>query len=95
MLKSLFLGMYWRITMRNQSSLKTIEQRLDDFAEFLMTHEFDTAEADECFAQGASIYYIEEDTPVDLLIKEYPSGRKELIEMQATGEEIIIKVLTT
>ena len=81
--------------MKDPSVYKTIEQRLDDFAEFLMTHEFDTAEADECLAQGASIYYIEEDTPADLLIKEYPSGRKELIEMQATCEEIIIKVLTT
>ena len=79
--------------MKDPSVYKTIEQRLDDFAEFLMTHEFDTAEADECLAQGASIYYIEEDTPAGLLIKEYPCGRKELIEMQATGEEIITKVL--
>ena len=48
--------------MKNQSLNKTAEQRLDDFAEFLMTHEFDTAEADESLAQGASIYYIEPDT---------------------------------
>ena len=79
--------------MKNQSLNKTAEQRLDDFAEFLMTHEFDTAEADESLAQGAAIYYIEPDTPKDYIIKEYPNGRKELIDVLETGEEIVIKVL--
>lgn len=79
--------------MRNQIEKRSQEQRLEEFAELLLTHEFDAAEAEHALAMGAPIYYIEEDTPENLLIKEYPSGRKELIIMKDTGEEVVQKII--
>ncbi|GAN81515.1 hypothetical protein [Acidocella aminolytica] len=39
----------------------------------------DGAAAKELLQAGFPIYYAEDDNPVDLLIKEHPSGRRELM----------------
>lgn len=49
----------------------------------------DTA-ARALLAAGEPIYYCEDDTPDDLLIKEYPDGRRELIRFSwQTGDEVV------
>lgn len=49
----------------------------------------DGAAAKEHLAAGRAIYYSEEDTPDELLIKEYPDGRRELVRFHEAGDEII------
>lgn len=54
--------------------------------------------AKEMLEAGIPIYYIEDDTPKDLLIKHYPTGRRELvsisIDLDHFGEETIVLVLS-
>jgi len=47
--------------------------------------------AKELLRKGIPIYYGEQDTPENCLIKEYPSGKKELIKynLQKNTEEVI------
>nr|WP_252508997.1 hypothetical protein [Zymomonas mobilis] len=40
-------------------------------------------------AAGFPVYYIEDDTPEGLLIKEYPDGHRELVRFNETGDEVI------
>jgi len=45
--------------------------------------------AQETLKQGIPIYYSENDTPDDLFIKEYPSGKKELVRWSEQGDTVI------
>lgn len=49
----------------------------------------DGAAAKEHLAAGRPIYITEDDTPQGLLIKQYPSGRRELVRFNRTGDEVI------
>jgi hypothetical protein len=40
-------------------------------------------------AAGHPIYYVENDTPAPLLIKEYPDGRRELVCFHREGDEVM------
>jgi len=51
------------------------------------------AEARKHLASGNPIYYTDGTTPPDVLIKEYPSGRKELITFDVDGQEQLIRSL--
>lgn len=44
-------------------------------------------------AAGHPIYYRERDTPDDLVIRESPDGRRELIRVTDTGAEFVVSVL--
>ncbi|ENV35483.1 hypothetical protein [Acinetobacter gerneri] len=52
----------------------------------------DGAAAQMHLAAGFPIYYSEDDTPADLLIKEYPSGKRELVRVRGKIDELV-KVL--
>lgn len=41
---------------------------------------------------GVPVYYIRDDTPPGCVIKEYPAGRKELVDF-STGDEILVSLL--
>jgi len=43
----------------------------------------------ENLAAGVPVYYREKETPQDLLIKEYPDGRKELVKFSRAGDTVI------
>ncbi|WP_234488128.1 hypothetical protein [Paraburkholderia aspalathi] len=49
----------------------------------------DGAAAREHLEAGFPIYYREDDTPGDLLIKEHPDGRRELVRFHEAGDEVI------
>ncbi|AVZ26819.1 hypothetical protein ZMO1_ZMOp33x001 (plasmid) [Zymomonas mobilis subsp. mobilis ZM4 = ATCC 31821] len=49
----------------------------------------DGAAAQEHLEAGFPVYYIEDDTPEGLLIKEYPDGHRELVRFNETGDEVI------
>ncbi|MDC5123761.1 hypothetical protein NRA16_17765 [Acinetobacter baumannii] len=51
--------------------------------------------AQEHFAAGHPVYYTEDDTPADLLIKEYPDGRRELIRFAVYNSKVdeVVKVI--
>ena len=40
-------------------------------------------------AAGHPIYHVEQDTPNDLLIKEYPDGRRELVRCDTSVDEVV------
>ncbi|HBV0869502.1 TPA: hypothetical protein MDN71_005310 [Klebsiella pneumoniae] len=52
----------------------------------------DGAAAREHLEAGFPIYYTEDDTPADLLIKEHPGGRRELVKVVGKTDEVV-KVL--
>jgi hypothetical protein len=55
----------------------------------------DGAVAREHLAAGHPIYYVERDTPAGLLIKRYPDGRRELIDVDVlTRAERVVEVLS-
>ncbi len=41
---------------------------------------------------GVPVYYTRDDTPPGCVIKEYPQGRKELVDF-STGDEILVSLL--
>ena len=43
----------------------------------------------EHFAKGLPIYYAEQNTPLDLVIKEFPDGRRELVRHHREGDEVL------
>jgi hypothetical protein len=45
--------------------------------------------AREHLSAGHPIYYVEGDTPDDLLVKEYPDGRRELVRFHETGDQVV------
>ena len=49
----------------------------------------DGAAAKEHLQAGFPIYYVKDDTPPGLLIKEYPNGRRELVRFDEDGDEVI------
>ena len=49
----------------------------------------DGAAAKEHLAAGRAVYYSEDDTPDELLIKEYPDGRRELVRFDEAGDEVV------
>lgn len=49
----------------------------------------DGAAAKEHLQAGFPIYYAKDDTPAGLLIKEHPSGRRELVRFDRAGDEVI------
>lgn len=49
----------------------------------------DGAAANEHLAAGFPIYYSEDDTPADLLIKEYPSGKREFVRVNGKVDEVV------
>lgn len=51
--------------------------------------EDDGAAAREHLAAGFPIYYSEPDTPGDVVIKEYPDGRRELVRFDHDGEHLV------
>lgn len=55
----------------------------------------DGAAAQEHLDAGHPIYYAEDDTPADLLIKEHPGGRRELIRFAAGDSKVdeVVRVL--
>lgn len=55
----------------------------------------DGAAAQSHLDAGFPIYYAEDDTPADLLIKEYPDGRRELIRFGVGDSKVdkVVKVL--
>lgn len=38
---------------------------------------------------GRPIYYVEDDTPAGLLIKEHPDGRRELVKFDEAGDRVL------
>lgn len=42
---------------------------------------------------GVPVYYTRDDTPPGCVIKEYPGGRKELVDF-STGDERLVSLLT-
>ena len=55
----------------------------------LSTLEFYDGAMREHFAAGLPIDYSEDDTPADLLIEEYPDGRRELVRHHRAGGEVL------
>ncbi|MDQ2140066.1 hypothetical protein RBI13_19395 [Alcaligenaceae bacterium A4P071] len=54
----------------------------------------DGAVAKSHLTAGHPIYYAEHDTPEGMCVKEYPSGRKELITFDfGMGKEVLISVI--
>ncbi|KYL87137.1 hypothetical protein SQ54_23880 [Klebsiella pneumoniae] len=49
----------------------------------------DESAAQESLEAGVPIYYVEDDTPSDLLIKEHPDGRRELVRFSYEGDEVV------
>lgn len=49
----------------------------------------DSSAARAHLAAGREVYYVEEDTPPGLLIKEHPDGRRDLVRFHRTGDEVI------
>ena len=49
----------------------------------------DGGAAQEMLAAGFPIYYREAGTPRGLQIKEYPGGRRELVRVQRSGDEVV------
>jgi hypothetical protein len=49
----------------------------------------DGAEAARHLAAGNPIYFCEPDTPENLVIKEYPDGRRELVSFDLDGEKVV------
>ncbi len=49
----------------------------------------DGAAANEHLNAGFPIYYSEDNTPADLLIKEYPSGKRELVRVNGKVDEVV------
>lgn len=49
----------------------------------------DGAAARSHLEAGLPIYYSEDDTPADAIIKEYPDGRRELVSFDLNGEHFI------
>ena len=49
----------------------------------------DGGAASEMLAAGFPIYYREASTPCGLQIKEYPGGRRELVRVQRSGDEVV------
>jgi len=47
------------------------------------------AEAARHLAAGHPIYFCESDTPENLVIKQYPDGRRELVTFDLDGEKVI------
>ena len=45
--------------------------------------------AREHLAAGRSVYYTDDDTPEELLIKRHPDGRRELVRHRRDGDEVI------
>lgn len=52
----------------------------------------DGAAAQEHLEAGFPVYYTEDDTPADLLIKEHPNGLRELVKVVGKTDEVV-KVL--
>ncbi|EIW8495247.1 hypothetical protein ACNDVF_004986 [Escherichia coli] len=52
----------------------------------------DGAAAREHLDAGHPVYYVEDDTPADLLVKEHPSGRREWVKPVGKVDEVV-KVL--
>lgn len=49
----------------------------------------DGAAARSHLEAGFPIYYSQDDTPADAIIKEYPGGRRELVSFDHNGERFI------
>lgn len=49
----------------------------------------DGAAARSHLEAGFPIYYSEDDTPAEAIIKEYPGGRRELVRVDLDGEHFI------
>lgn len=49
----------------------------------------DGAAANEHLDAGRAIYYIEDVTPKGFLVKEHPSGRRELVRFNPEGDDVI------
>lgn len=49
----------------------------------------DGAAARSHLEAGFPIYYSEDDTPADAIIKEHPGGRRELVSFDVNGERFI------
>jgi hypothetical protein len=49
----------------------------------------DGGEAARHLAAGYPIYFCEPDTPKNLVIKEYPGGRRELVSFDLDGEKVV------
>jgi hypothetical protein len=49
----------------------------------------DGAEAARHLAAGNPIYFCEPDTPENLVIKQYPDGRRELVCFDLDGEKVV------
>jgi hypothetical protein len=76
-----------------------VEKFFSALEEDLQTESTEMGEAaKETLEAGIPIYYIEDDIPKDLLIKHYPTGRRELvsinIELDHFGEETVVQVLS-
>ena len=52
----------------------------------------DDSAARASLAAGVPIYYAEDDTPADCVIKKYPDGRRELITLE-NGQEKLVRSL--
>ncbi len=55
----------------------------------LLLADGDDSAAREHLAVGFPVYYVEDDTPPSLLVKEHPDGRRELVRFDKTGDEVI------
>ncbi|MBK1838637.1 hypothetical protein JHL17_14555 [Azospirillum sp. YIM B02556] len=52
----------------------------------------DGAEMRRVLRAGVPVYYTRDDTPSGFVIKEYPDGRKELVDF-STGDELLVSAL--
>lgn len=49
----------------------------------------DGAAATEHLRAGYPVYYVEDDTPEDLLVKEYPDGRRQWVVFDEAGDFVV------
>jgi hypothetical protein len=43
----------------------------------------------ELLAAGSPVYYLEEDTPKGLVVKEHPDGRRQLVRGAGANEQVV------
>ena len=74
-------------------SQMTPEQEAQFWEQFECELDSDTGEAAKAhLAAGRPIYYMDPAYP-DQIVKEYPDGRRELVQVDRTGQVTVIKAL--
>lgn len=69
-------------------TLASVDVNEDIWRDLSTLEQFGDA-ARDTLAAGIPIYYRADDTPTELLIKEYPDGHRELVRYNRAGDEVI------